>query len=117
MTARDPLIHPFIDVFTQPAKEVVFRWLQNHKVLEKVESQTLVANNFKGYETDSFSCKVSNKVSSETSGGVRQNCVNKGESPSGKKKIAQVGFSSGRAKRRLHVDKNCSGLNVHRETF
>ncbi|XP_039648628.1 hepatocyte cell adhesion molecule-like isoform X2 [Perca fluviatilis] len=56
---------------TAKPKDLKFAWLQNNKVLEKEKTKTL-KRKAEEVENDSFQCKVSNPVTSETSGPVKQ---------------------------------------------
>ncbi|KAI3365914.1 hypothetical protein L3Q82_000738 [Scortum barcoo] len=57
----------------QQAKELTFEWLKNEKPLPGKKDKTLTEIAEK-VEKDDFSCKVSNKASSQTSVAVKQNC-------------------------------------------
>lgn len=67
------------DVSTQMPKDVTIEWLQNDKVMKGVKGQSLPTKALKDVEKDTFSCRVSNKVSTMASTPVKQNCRVPGE--------------------------------------
>nr|XP_046237939.1 T-cell surface antigen CD2-like isoform X2 [Scatophagus argus] len=58
-----------------------FEWLQNSKILANAK-EPFLTKTVKAVETATFSCKVSNKVSSMTSPDVKQNCIKGSDSES-----------------------------------
>lgn len=67
-----------VNVFTQITSNLKSEWLKNG-ILEKENGFSLVVKDAKSVEKDTFSCRVSNPVSSLTSGAVKQNCTKPGE--------------------------------------
>lgn len=105
------MLHSVIhDVFTQQTEGLNIAWVQNGKVLEAETKKTLKRDIAKVLEKATFSCNVSNKVSSRASEPKTQTCIKPGEyHPVGSTATCLL------YDRLLqnNIDKNCAVLNIY----